>query len=45
MTTIMFLLLAGTCGYLAFRLHAVKAENSELRRNAAHLKRRLNQRG
>lgn len=44
MTAAMFFLLAGICGYLAVRLHAAKAENSVLRSNIAHLKRRLNQR-
>jgi len=44
MTTAVFFLLAGVCGYLASRLHAAKAENSTLRVNIAQLKRRLNQR-
>ena len=44
MTTALLFLLAGFCGYLAIRLHAAKAENSALRVNIAHLKRRLNQR-
>ena len=41
MTTTLFLLLAGFCGYLAIRLHAAKADNSALRTNVASLKRRL----
>ena len=44
MTTAMFALLVGLCGYLASRLHAAKTENSALRANIAQLKRRLNQR-
>jgi len=44
MTTALFFLLAGFCGYLAMRLYAIKAENSELRRNVVYLKQRLNQR-
>lgn len=45
MTSALLLLLAGFCVYLAIRLHAVKVENSDLRRNVVSLKRRLNQLG
>jgi hypothetical protein len=44
MTTAIFFLLAAICGYLGIRLHAANVENSALRTNIAHLKRRLNQR-
>ncbi len=44
MTTAMFALLLGVCGYLATRLHAAKTENTALRANIAQLRRRLDRR-
>jgi len=44
MTTAIFFLLAGVCGYLLLQLHAAKTENSALRANIAQLRRRLDQR-
>jgi len=43
MSTLIIALLLGLSGYLGARLHASAAENSDLRKNVAILKRRLAQ--
>ena len=41
MSTLIIAMLLGLSGYLGIRLHASAAENSDLRKNIAFLKKRL----